>query len=414
MKKLDVTTREYKSGFRAKVIRRPLFAQKFMGIIVDFGGSDPQKLCGGAHFLEHKLFTKKNGDISQRFEAVGASTNAFTTYDETMFYASFTEHWRQVLPLIFELVGTTHFTKSNVTKEAKIIAQELAMYQDDPNWQVNYELMQMMFPKTNLAEDLTGTKASLKKMTPEILQEIYDNNYISGRMEFVACGGFSENQTKEVLREVGKLESKYLISKKVAPKKLTLVSPQKQHNTIIESDLATSRVGIGIRLPDFEKVDLKNSTAQTIFEMMLQAKLGVTSPWFERMQKQGILNSPMELQVSYTTEGNFATIIGASNKPDLFLENIKSQLLEVPITKEAFVFQKKEALAQTIREFDDLSTVAIEEAEYGLENEDFNTAAYVIQSLSFSEFYTAIDNILAKSDIFTLSLIHISEPTRPY
>lgn len=404
MKKLDVTTREYKSGFRAKVIRRPLFAQKFMGIIVDFGGSDPQKLCGGAHFLEHKLFTKKNGDISQRFEAVGASTNAFTTYNETMFYASFTEHWRQVLPLIFELVGTTHFTKSNVTKEAKIIAQELAMYQDDPNWQVNYELMQMMFPKTNLAEDLTGTKASLKKMTPEILQEIYDNNYISGRMEFVACGGFSENQTKEVLREVGKLESKYLISKKVAPKKLTLVSPQKQHNTIIESDLATSRVGIGIRLPDFEKVDLKNSPAQTIFEMMLQAKLGVTSPWFERMQKQGILNSPMELQVSYTTEGNFATIIGASNKPDLFLENIKSQLLEVPITKEAFVFQKKEALAQTIREFDDLSTVAIEEAEYGLENEDFNTAAYVIQSLSFSEFYTAIDNILAKSDIFTTIL----------
>ncbi|WP_251912139.1 M16 family metallopeptidase [Lactobacillus paragasseri] len=404
MKKLDVTTRDYKFGFRAKVIRRPLFAQKFMGIIVDFGGSDPQKLCGGAHFLEHKLFAKKNGDISQQFEAVGASTNAFTTYNETMFYASFTEHWRQVLPLIFELVGTTYFTKSNVTKEAKIIAQELAMYQDDPNWQVNYELMQMMFPKTNLAEDLTGTKASLKNMTPEILQEIYDNNYVSGRMEFVACGGFSENQTKEVLREVGKLERKYLISKKVAPKKLTLVSPKKQHNTIIDSDLATSRVGIGIRLPSFEKVGLKNSTAQTILEMMLQAKLGVTSPWFEEMQKQGILNSPMELQVSYTTEGNFATIIGASNKPDLFLENTKNQLLEVPISKEAFVFQKKEALAQTIREFDDLSTVAIEEAEYGLENEDFNTAAHVIQSLSFNEFYTAIDNILAKSDIFTTIL----------
>lgn len=404
MKKLDVTTRDYKSGFRAKVIRRPLFAQKFMGIIVDFGGSDPQKLCGGAHFLEHKLFAKKNGDISQQFEAVGASTNAFTTYNETMFYASFTENWRQVLPLIFELVGTTYFTKSNVTKEAKIIAQELAMYQDDPNWQVNYELMQMMFPKTNLAEDLTGTKASLKKMTPQILQEIYDNNYVSGRMEFVACGGFSENQTKEVLREVGKLERKYLISKKVAPKKITLVSPKKQHNTIIDSDLATSRVGIGIRLPNFEKVGLKNSTAQTILEMMLQAKLGVTSPWFEEMQKQGILNSPMELQVSYTTEGNFATIIGASNKPDLFLENTKNQLLEVPISKEAFVFQKKEALAQTIREFDDLSTVAIEEAEYGLENEDFNTAAHVIQSLSFNEFYTAIDNILAKSDIFTTIL----------
>lgn len=404
MKKLDVTSREYKSGFRAKVIRRPLFTQKFMGIIVDFGGSDPQKLCGGAHFLEHKLFAKKNGDISQQFEAIGASTNAFTTYNETMFYASFTEHWRQVLPLIFELVGTTHFTKSNVSKEAKIIAQELAMYQDDPNWQVNYELMQMMFPKTNLAEDLTGTKASLKKMTPDILQEIYDDNYVTSRMEFVACGGFSENQTKEILREVEKLESKYLTSKNLAPKKVKLVKPQKQHNTVIESDLATSRVGVGIRLPEFEKIGLKNSTAQSILEMMLQAKLGVTSPWFEKMQKQGILNSPMELQVSYTTEGNFATIIGASNKPDLFLENTKNQLLEVPISEDAFVFQKKEALAQTIREFDDLSTIAIEEAEYGLENDDFNVAAQAIQSLSFNEFYTAVDNILAKSDIFTTIL----------
>lgn len=404
MKKLDVTTRDYKSGFRAKVIRRPLFAQKFMGIIVDFGGSDPQKLCGGAHFLEHKLFTKKDGDISQRFEELGASTNAFTTYNETMFYASFTEHWRQVLPLIFELVGTTHFTKSNVAKESKIIAQELAMYQDDPNWQVNYELMQMMFPKTSLAEDLTGTKSSLKKMTPEILQEIYDNNYVSCRMEFVACGGFSENQTKEVLREVGKLESKYLISKKVAPKKLSIVNSQKEHNKIIASDLITSRVGIGIKLPDFKKVGLRNSTAQSIFEMMLQAKLGVTSPWFEKMQKQGILNSPMELQVSYTTAGNFATIIGASSKPDLFLKNIKSQLLEVPVTEESFVFQKKEALAQTIREFDDLSTIAIEEAEYGLENDNFNSAAQAIQSLSFNEFYTAVENILDKSDIFTTTL----------
>ena len=404
MKKLDVTTRDYSSGFRAKVIRRPLFAQKFMGIIVDFGGSNPQKLCGGAHFLEHKLFAKKNGDISQQFEEIGASTNAFTTYNETMFYASFTDHWRQVLPLIFELVGTTHFTKSNVSKEAKIIAQELAMYQDDPNWQVNYELMQMMFPKTNLAEDLTGTKNSLKKMTPEILQEIYDNNYVSGKMEFVACGGFSDNQTKEILREVGKLERKYLISKKVKQKKAALVNPKKQHQTILDSSLTTSRVGIGIRLPNFEKLGLRNSTAQSILEMMLQAKLGVTSTWFEEMQKQGVLNSPMELQVSYTTEGNFATIIGVSNKPDLFLENTKKQLLEVPISEEAFVFQKKEALAQTIREFDDLSTIAIEEAEYGLENDTFNEAAWAIQSLSFSEFYTAIDNILAKSDIFTTTL----------
>lgn len=183
-----------------------------------------------------------------------------------------------------------------------------------------------------------------------------------------------------------------------------MVSPKSQHHVVKEVHSINSRVGLGLRLPDFKTIGLTNSTAQSILEMMLQAKLGVTSSWFEKMQKQGILNSPMEMQVSYTSEGNFATIIGVSNEPDLFLANIKSQLLEVPISEEAYAFQKKEALAQNIRELDDISTIAIEEAEYGLENDDFNTTAQAIQSLSFNEFYTAIDNILSKSDIFTTIL----------
>ena len=66
MKKLDIIKKNFSSGFEAQVIIRPHFVKKFMGIIVDFGGSDPQRLPGGAHFLEHKLFAKKHGDISHR------------------------------------------------------------------------------------------------------------------------------------------------------------------------------------------------------------------------------------------------------------------------------------------------------------------------------------------------------------
>ena len=43
----------------------------------------------------------------------------------------------------------------------------------------------------------------------------------------------------------------------------------------------------------------------------------------------------MELQVSYTTEGNFATIIVIQINR-IVAENIKSQLLEVPITKDIY------------------------------------------------------------------------------
>ena len=53
-----IIKKEYQSGFKAEIILKPHFYQRFFGIIVDFGSSDPQKVAGSAHFLEHKLFAK--------------------------------------------------------------------------------------------------------------------------------------------------------------------------------------------------------------------------------------------------------------------------------------------------------------------------------------------------------------------
>ena len=48
-----IIKREYKSGFKAEVILKPHFYQRFFGIIIEFGSSDAQKIAGSAHFLEH-------------------------------------------------------------------------------------------------------------------------------------------------------------------------------------------------------------------------------------------------------------------------------------------------------------------------------------------------------------------------
>ena len=46
---------------------------------------------------------------------------------------------------------------------------------------------------------------------------------------------------------------------------------------------------------------------------------------------------------------------------------------------------------------ENIKILSIEEAEYGLENDSFNSASQAIQSLSFNEFYTAVENILNKT-----------------
>lgn len=404
MNQLDNQIKTYSSGFTAQIVLRPKFIKKFMGIIVDFGGSDPQKIVGSAHFLEHKLFAKSYGNISKRFEEINVANNAFTSYNETMFYCDFIEHWPKVLPLLFELVGETFFTKENVKKESEIIAQELAMYQDDPNWKLNYELMQMMFPKSNLAEDLTGTKEALKRISPAILDKVYQDNYVSSNMQFVACGDFSKNQVQRIFREVNKLQKKFITVGKVSKPKFEVTKKLEKKNIEITGDVSLSKFGLAIKLPNFSEFNVKNNFAQILLEIMFEAKFGEISSWYDELQRKKVLNNPLDIDVTYTRQGNFATIFGTSNKSDEVLRRIKSELIHNEISEDLFNILKKDFLAKTIRNFDNIENSAIEAAEMFFEKDNINQAIIELQTLSFSEFCIFFSKIIAKSDIFTVIL----------
>src|SRR5690625_1485995 len=45
---------------------------------------------GIAHFLEHKMFEKEDGDVFQHFSENGASANAFTSFTQTAYLFSST------------------------------------------------------------------------------------------------------------------------------------------------------------------------------------------------------------------------------------------------------------------------------------------------------------------------------------
>ncbi|WP_251717457.1 M16 family metallopeptidase, partial [Lactobacillus agrestimuris] len=204
----QIIKKNYSSEFEANILLRKSFKQKFFGIIIDFGSSDQQKLPGSAHFLEHKLFAKEDGDIAHKFEELGADVNAYTSFNETMYYCSGINHTKKLIDLLFELVGKPYFTEKNVNQEKPIIQQELAMYQDEPNWEINNALMIQMFGDTNLGIDVAGTKSSIDEMTKAELIRIYKKKYIAPNMKFIATGDFSDEEIEDIFKQVDKLQSK--------------------------------------------------------------------------------------------------------------------------------------------------------------------------------------------------------------
>ena len=99
---LDETlyTRVLENGLTVAVVPRKGFTKKLAYFVTDYGSIHTDFVLGGkvykapagvAHYLEHKMFDLPGKrDVSAEFAAMGAMTNAFTSYDMTAYYFSTT------------------------------------------------------------------------------------------------------------------------------------------------------------------------------------------------------------------------------------------------------------------------------------------------------------------------------------
>ena len=104
---------------------------------------------GIAHFLEHKMFEKEQGDVFQKFGELGASANAFTSFTRTSYLFSATNHIKENLDTLLDFVQEPYFTPETVEKEKGIIGQEIQMYDDDVNWRQFFGMFAQFISKSS-------------------------------------------------------------------------------------------------------------------------------------------------------------------------------------------------------------------------------------------------------------------------
>jgi predicted Zn-dependent peptidase len=117
------------------------FASKFGSKDLQFTTNDSRLHIvpdGIAHFLEHKMFADPNGDVFAKFATQGASVNAFTSFDLTNYLFSSSENALKNIETLLSFVQTPYFTDENIEKEKGIIAQEIRMYDDNPDWRLYF------------------------------------------------------------------------------------------------------------------------------------------------------------------------------------------------------------------------------------------------------------------------------------
>ena len=146
-----------KNGLRYYLFPRTGFGEQMAAVLVQRGanhlfwkGRDGEKICfpqGTAHFIEHKLFQQEWGDAFARFTQNGASANAFTDGDRTVYYFTCSDKFTENLRLLLDFVQKPYFTKEDTERERDIIVSEITMYEDDPMWVGYYQMLECMYGK---------------------------------------------------------------------------------------------------------------------------------------------------------------------------------------------------------------------------------------------------------------------------
>src|SRR3989338_11696497 len=97
------------------------------------GSADERKGEEGiSHFIEHLVFKGsdkyKAGEIANIVEAPGGELNAYTSFDQTVFYVTISKSYSDVaLDVISQMMGYPLFDPAEVYSEREVVCEEIKM-----------------------------------------------------------------------------------------------------------------------------------------------------------------------------------------------------------------------------------------------------------------------------------------------
>ena len=188
----------------------------YVGVMVGAGTRHEQPGQNGiAHYIEHCVFKGTEHytarQIINRIEGIGGEINAYTTKEETTFYAATLRgHWRATLHLIADMVLHPTFPKHETDKELSVIYDEIESYNDSPSELIYDDFENLIFRGHSLAMPILGTKKTLRRIakSPAIPQAWMQTHYRPDRMVLFVLGDISPKQVVTLAeKELGSLPS---------------------------------------------------------------------------------------------------------------------------------------------------------------------------------------------------------------
>ena len=360
---------EHSSGLGVFVIPKPGFIKKYAifgtrygsidNTFVPLGQRETVKVPDGiAHFLEHKLFEQPDGSNAfDLFSKYGANANAFTSFTSTCYLFSCTSHFDESFAHLLDYVQQPYFTDENVAKEQGIIGQEIRMYDDDPEWQVQFGLLKALYVNNPVKIDIAGTIESISHIDKDVLYACYNTFYNPANMVLCVAGDVDPDTVAGLVeahirteRPSGRVENFY-------PDEPAQVAQKLREQKL---DVSIPLFDIGFKDNHLQTGDglLKNEIATKI---LLKLLAGRSSKLYTDLYGEGLVNASFSTDLMMEPQFSCAIVGGESERP---LEVQRRLLAAIEgmrrdgIDPAAFARAKKALYGNFLRGFNDVEDIA--------------------------------------------------------
>ncbi|EGP4943592.1 TPA: pitrilysin family protein [Enterococcus faecium] len=329
---------------------------------IPYGEKEKVKVPDGiAHFLEHKLFEKEDGDVFQLFGKQGASANAFTSFTKTSYLFSTTDQVEKNLTTLIDFVQAPYFTEETVNKEKGIIGQEIQMYEDDPNWRMFFGILNNLYPTHPLHIDIAGTVESIDKITAQDLYTCYRTFYQPSNMVLFVVGKMEPEKLMKLIRE--NQEAKNFPPKQEIVRYFPENTKEIIKQSALEAAITRDKFVLGIKgLDTLSQEGTELLRYKTAINLLFQMILGNTSRNYLAMYNQGIIDDSFGFEFSLDREFHFADFSGDTDEPEKAAEKVKEIILgfadDPEVSETNLDLLKKKMLGQYFQSLNSIEYIA--------------------------------------------------------
>ncbi|HAP8309748.1 TPA: insulinase family protein [Enterococcus faecium] len=329
---------------------------------IPYGEKEKVKVPDGiAHFLEHKLFEKEDGDVFQLFGKQGASANAFTSFTKTSYLFSTTDQVEKNLTTLIDFVQAPYFTEETVNKEKGIIGQEIQMYEDDPNWRMFFGILNNLYPTHPLHIDIAGTVESIDKITAQDLYTCYRTFYQPSNMVLFVVGKMEPEKLMKLIRE--NQEAKNFPPKQEIVRYFPENTKEIIKQSALEAAITRDKFVLGIKgLDTLPQEGTELLRYKTAINLLFQMILGNTSRNYLAMYNQGIIDDSFGFEFSLDREFHFADFSGDTDEPEKAAEKVKAIILgfadDPEVSETNLDLLKKKMLGQYFQSLNSIEYIA--------------------------------------------------------